>query len=154
MLLKVGITTTNHCDQTVILSPRGEAPSLDIPLASRWMLWLLPHDAGLSRPMQTPVNTRHFLPCASRWRLQSCHFRRNRTYPFTQNGNIALTIACRVYCGSVHCTINRRGHMNQLVLHESEGASSSILLRLGDGLFPATGGPPARARSNESRCCC
>ena len=38
--------------------PRGEAPSLNIPLASiaRSILWLLPRDAGLLGPMQTLVN--------------------------------------------------------------------------------------------------
>ena len=41
----------------VLLRPRSEAPSLNIPLASRSILWLLPRDAGLSGPMQTLVNS-------------------------------------------------------------------------------------------------
>ena len=46
----------NDRDQIVLLRPRSEAPSLNIPLASRSILWLLPRDAGLSGPMQTLVN--------------------------------------------------------------------------------------------------
>jgi len=47
----------NDRDQIVLLRPRSEAPSLNIPLASRSILWLLPRDAGLSGPMQTLVNS-------------------------------------------------------------------------------------------------
>ena len=46
----------NDRDQIVLLRPRSEAPSLNIPLASRSILWLLPRDAGLSGPMQTLVS--------------------------------------------------------------------------------------------------
>ena len=51
----------NDRDQIVLLRPRSDDPSLNIPLASRSILWLLPRDAGLLGPMQTLVNINNSL---------------------------------------------------------------------------------------------
>ena len=67
----------------VILRPRAEAPSLNMPLAPRWILWLLPRDAGLSGPMQTLelVNTAARCESQSRPVAGLSYARRHRRPP-------------------------------------------------------------------------